>query len=163
AAPPAEASRDVNISPSARPATARRAPTGTLTIMEGATPNNLDPLLRNAVPEFTVNCHVYDMMLWRDAKTLEPRPNIVQEWRAVADLTWELKLVTGATFHDGTPVNAEAAKFTMDRYLKEKLGNVARAQTIAPLSNYERTEVVDDVTFRIKTKEPSAIVPDLLT
>src|SRR5690349_14472947 len=59
-----------------RPRYASREPSGTVTTMEGATPNNLDPALRNAVPEFTVNGHVYDMFLGRDPKTLQIVPNI---------------------------------------------------------------------------------------
>lgn len=148
--------------PEFRPRNKGRQPTGTLTIMEGATPNNLDPLLRNAVPEFTINVHVYDMFLNRDAKTLQPIPNIVRTWENIDPYTWEMKLAPNARFHDGTPVNSEAAKFSLDRQKQEKVGNAARVSSFVPLTNYDTTEVVDDLTFRVKTKTPSPVVPDIL-
>src|SRR5690606_39404308 len=74
--------------------------TGEVVIMQGVDANTLDPLLRNATPEFTINMHVFDMFLNRNAETLAIEPNIVESWETIDDLTWAFKLVEGATFHD---------------------------------------------------------------
>src|SRR3712207_3741042 len=46
------------------------------------------------------------------------QPGLASSWESSADgLTATLKLRTGVRFHDGTPFNAEAVKFTLDRVL----------------------------------------------
>jgi peptide/nickel transport system substrate-binding protein len=135
---------------------------GRLVLLQGVDSNNLDPLVRNSVPEFTVNMHVFDMMTFRDADSLEIEPNIVEDWTIVDDLTWEFKLVEGATFHDGSPVNAEAAVHSVERSMQETLGDSGRVQTFAPQNNLEGAEVVDEYTFRINTSAPAPIMLDLM-
>jgi peptide/nickel transport system substrate-binding protein len=137
--------------------------TGEIVIMQGVDSNNLDPLLRNSTPEFTVNMHVFDMMLQRDAETLEIQPNIIESWDTIDELTWEFKLVEGATFHDGTPVDAESAVFTFERASQPQIGDAGRVQSLANQIGYESAEVVDEYTFRVHTSKPAAIFPDLLT
>lgn len=136
--------------------------TGEIVIMQGVDANTLDPLLRNATPEFTINVHVFDMFLSRNSETLEILPNIVESWETIDDLTWEFKLVEGAMFHDGTPVNAEAAVFTFERASQEQIGEAGRVQSIANQIGYESAEAVDEYTFRVTTTKPAAIFPDLL-
>lgn len=138
-------------------------PAGEIVIMQGVDANNLDPLLRNATPEFTINLHVFDMMLNRDPETLEILPNVVASWENVDDLTWEFTLVEGATFHDGTPVNAEAAVFTFERAAQDQIGDLAVVQSLATQIGFESVEAIDELSFRVTTNKPAAIFPDLLT
>lgn len=132
-------------------------------IMQGVDANTLDPLLRNATPEFNINVHVFDMFTKRNPQTLEVEPHIVTEWKTIDDLTWEFKLVEGATFHNGDPVNADAAIYSFERCAKGKIGEQPVVQTITRLIGYESAEKIDDYTFRVKTSKPAAIFPDLLT
>lgn len=136
---------------------------GQVVIMQGVDANTLDPLLRNSTPEFNVNVHIFDMFLNRDPKTLEILPHIVESWDTIDDLTWEFKLVEGATFHDGTPINADAAVFTFERANQEMIGDAGRVQSLALQIGYEGAEAVDEYTFRVTTTKPAAIFPDLLT
>jgi peptide/nickel transport system substrate-binding protein len=135
---------------------------GRLVCLQGVDSNNLDPLLRNSVPEFTVNFHVFDMMTQRNPDTLEIEPNIVQDWTLVDDLTWEFTLAEGAEFHDGTPVNAEAAVFTLERANLEQIGDSGRVQSFAVQTNYESAEVIDEYTFQVNTSAPAATMLDLM-
>lgn len=159
---PADDDDDAEEDPTPAPDPAGEA-TGEIVIMQGVDSNNLDPLLRNSVPEFTVNMHVFDMMLKRNPETLEIMPNIIESWETVDELTWEFKLVEGASFHDGTPVNAEAAVFTFERASQPQIGDAGRVQSIANQIGYESAEEVDEYTFRVHTSRPAAIFPDLLT
>jgi len=143
--------------------TAPSGPRGEVTILQGVDANTLDPDFRNSVPEFNINAHIFDMFLWRDPKTLEPKPWIISEWRNVDDLTWEFKLVQGAKFHDGTPVDAEAAKFSIERHTKERVGGKPIVPALRRLINFDRVEVVDRYTFRVKTTAPAATILDELT
>lgn len=137
--------------------------TGEVVIMQGVDANTLDPLLRNSTPEFNINVHIFDMFLNRDPVTLEILPSIVESWDTIDELTWEFKLVEDAMFHDGTPVNAEAAVFTFERANQEQIGEAGRVQSIANQIGYESAEAVDEYTFRVTTTKPAAIFPDLLT
>jgi peptide/nickel transport system substrate-binding protein len=135
---------------------------GRLVLLQGVDSNTLDPLVRNSVPEFTINMHVFDMMTWRDAESLEIGPNIVEDWTIVDDLTWEFTIVEGATFHDGSPVNAEAAVHTVERSMQDTIGDSGRVHQFAPQNSVEGAEVVDEYTFRVTTSAPAPIMLDLM-
>jgi peptide/nickel transport system substrate-binding protein len=135
---------------------------GRLVLLQGVDANTLDPLVRNSVPESVVNRHVFDMMTFRNADTLEIEPNVVEDWTIVDDTTWEFKLVEGATFHDGSPVNAEAAVHTVERSVLETIGDSGRVHQFGPQNNVESAEVVDEHTFRINTSAPAPIMLDLM-
>ncbi len=134
-----------------------------LVVMQGVDANTLDPLLRNSTPEFNINLHVFDMFLKRDPKTLEIKPGIVEKWQNIDDNTWEFTLVKGAKFHNGDPVDSDAAIFSFDRANKKTVGDKPIVNNIDTQIHYDSGEKVDDLTFRIKTTEPAAIFPDLLT
>ncbi len=138
------------------------AASGEVVIMQGVDANTLEPLLRNSTPEFNVNVHIFDMFLLRDPATMQIIPNIVESYSNVDDLTWEFNLVQGATFHDGTPVNAEAAVFTFERANQPQIGNSGRVQSINQQIGYVSSEVIDEYSFRVTTDKPAAIFPDLL-
>jgi len=137
--------------------------TGEITIIQGVDANSLDPLLRNSTPEFNLNLHIYDMFLARNPETLELEPSIIQSWEAVDENTWRLEMVEGAMFHDGTPVDADAAVFTFERAAKDKVGDKPRVQSIANQIGFVSATAVDAKTIEIKTDKPAAIFPALLT
>lgn len=70
-----------------------------------------------------------------------------------------IKLKTGVKFHDGSPFNAQAVKFSLDRVLDPKI----RVPIRAPYAAIERVEVVDDYTVRIVLKYPFAPLVNALT
>ena len=86
---------------------------------------------------------------------LEPR--LATSWEFIEPNRLRFNLREGVTFHDGTPFNAEAVKFTWDRAL---FGDpVGRWKGLAgPIS---AVEVVDDLTVDIVTEQPYG--PLLLT
>lgn len=83
----------------------------------------LDPHRTNDGPSFLVINQIYETLLVRTARGLEPR--LAVSWRAVGDRTREFKLRRGVRFHDGTPFNAEAVRFTIERFINPQ----ARART----------------------------------
>jgi peptide/nickel transport system substrate-binding protein len=135
---------------------------GTFVILQGVDANTLDPLVRNSTPEFNINLNIFDMMVFRDADTMEVGPNIVEDWTIVDDLTWEFKLVEGATFHDGSPVDAEAAVFSFERATLDTVGDSGRVHQLVPQTNFESAEVVDEYTFRVTTTAPAPIMLDMM-
>lgn len=85
----------------------------------------------------------------RDGKFI---PALATEWTTSEDgTTWTFTLREDVTFHDGTPFNAEAAKFNFDRILDPATQS---AQAAAMLGPVQSTEVVDEFTFRVTHEEP---------
>src|SRR5262245_30634723 len=64
--------------------------------------------------------HIY-CRLYSFNDKMEPVPDLVQSESVSEDQkTWTLKLRANAKFHDGTPVDAAAVKFNIDRVLAQK-------------------------------------------
>ncbi|MTD54433.1 ABC transporter substrate-binding protein [Amycolatopsis pithecellobii] len=95
-------------------------------------------------------------------------PDLAESWTPNAELTsWTFKLRPGVTFHDGTPWNADAAIFNLDRYLNKKSPdfyqelNAQGGLSIAGVKSYQK---IDDLTLQIDTNGPWAYLPsDLAT
>lgn len=138
-------------------------PTGTVRIVQGVDANTLDPSFTNATPEGNIDRHIFDFLLWRDAKTLKPVPRLAEEFRSIDSTTWEFKLRPNVTYHDGTKLDAEAVKFSMDRYARETIGGKPTVPRIRRTMSYDKIEVLDATTFRIKTAAPCPVLPDILT
>lgn len=88
------------------------------------------------------------------------KPRLAMEWQQVDDLTWRFKLREGVKFHDGSPFNAEAVKYSLERTLDESIDCEIRVKyfggltvTVTPLSDYE---------IEIKTNNPVPILPTLM-
>src|SRR6478672_6242146 len=127
AAKPAEAAKPAD---AAKPAQAAPGVTSAaqVIIMQGVDANTLDPQFRNSTPEININLHIFNMHTARDSKTLKIVPEFVQEWKLVDDLTWEFKIPPGAKFHDGSPADAEAVKFSLTRQAKLQVGGKPTVQ-----------------------------------
>lgn len=75
----------------------------------------LDPRDFTSGDQYMVMYHVF-CRLYTYADDMTPLPDLVAEERLSPDQkTWTLRIKRGYTFHDGTAVNAEAVKHTIDR------------------------------------------------
>ena len=76
---------------------------------------------------------------------------------------WTIKLAPGARFQDGSPVTAEAVKYTFERVLRIKKGP---AWMWLPIMDDKSVAVVDDQTLRVKLTKPFSLfdrtLPNLL-
>ncbi len=80
-------------------------------------PINLDPAVVTDGISFRVARQGCENLLEFEPGTTTPGPGLAQSWEVSEDgLTWTLQLVEGATFHDGTPFNAEAVVWNFDRW-----------------------------------------------
>src|SRR5579859_539882 len=155
-------------SPAGAPAPAQQAPAAStiaqVVVMQGVDANTLDPSFRNSTPEYNINAHIFNMMTWRDGKTLKIIPEFLTSWNLVDDLTWDFKITSGAKFQDGTAVDAEAVAFSLTRIAKQTIGGKPTIQgTFTNLTGFASATAVDASTVRMKTSTPAAIVPDLLS
>ena len=80
------------------------------------------------------------------------RPLLASSWETSPDgKTWTFKLRDRVKFHDGTPFDAQAVKFTLDRIVD---GSAGGSSSLAFLGPIERSEVVDRLTIRLVFKKP---------
>jgi peptide/nickel transport system substrate-binding protein len=88
-------------------------------------------------------------------------PAIAESWEISEDgLTWTFVLRQDVVFHDGTPLDANAVKFTFDRVLDPATQAVTAAGLVGPMTG---TEVIDDYTFQFTLSEPFAPLLQFLT
>jgi peptide/nickel transport system substrate-binding protein len=125
---------------------------GTLTYAAGSATQTLDPQFITDVTTYRGVGTMYEALTKQDENG-KVGPGLAVSWTVSPDQrTWTFKLRPGVTFHDGTPFNAHAVKFTYDRLLNPATGSPRRST----LEMVESTAVVDDLTFRLTTKEPFA-------
>jgi peptide/nickel transport system substrate-binding protein len=127
---------------------------GTIIEAIGTEPTNLDCFKARRRPELTI-LHMIIEPLFVTNLNLQPEPLLVESWEPSADnRVWTFILKKGLKFHDGTPVNAAAVKFSLD---KHKNGSQAgKVKTI------ESIEVVDDLTFKITCKKSNPLLTTTL-
>jgi len=79
------------------------------------------------------------------------QPMLAESWQWSEDgKEVTLSLRQGVVFHDGTPFNAEAVKFNLERYLTLE-GSRRRAE----ISAIDKIDVLDDHTVKLTLKAPS--------
>jgi peptide/nickel transport system substrate-binding protein len=128
----------------------------TLTIVRPTDPVSLDPQLETTAPGSWVFSQILEPLITFNQQ-MEIEPRLATSWEFVDDTRLRFTLRQGVTFHDGTPFNAEAVRFSWDRAFNSD--PPGRWKSIAgPVSS---VEVVDDYTVDIVTAQPYG--PILLT
>ncbi|MBO8173544.1 MAG: ABC transporter substrate-binding protein [Bacillaceae bacterium] len=103
---------------------------------------------------------IYDQLVQFKDESTELEPDLAEKWDVSDDgMEYTFYLKKDIKFHDGTPFNAEAVKFSIERQIDpdhpyHDTGQFAYAEfTFGPV---DRVEVVDDYTVKIYLKEPFA-------
>ncbi len=140
------------------PSILRAAPSGNLRVAANANPSSLDPTTGGAGSDHPFLYCFYDTLVDWDYATLSPRPGLAQSYEFTDPTTLVLKLVEGATFHDGTPFDAAAAKFNLDRNRSATISNIKR-----DVANIAEVEATDATTVTIKLSAPDTALPLILS
>lgn len=96
---------------------------------------------------------VYDAMIYMD-KDGKMHPWLAASWSMAPDAkSIHFKLRPGVKFHDGTPLDAEAVKFTLDSIVDPATGSQSAIDTLGP---YDRTDVIGSLELVVHYKTPYA-------
>jgi peptide/nickel transport system substrate-binding protein len=147
------------------PATAQ--PAGTLVVGLVAEPVNLDPAQVTDLNSNRVGRRVVETLVMFPDESTQIVPGLAESWTVSRDgLRYTFKLRKGITFHDGTPLDAEAVKFSIERQINpehpaHKLGKYPFANYF--FGNVKAVEVIDPATVEFVLKEPRASFLAVLT
>ena len=140
--------------------TAAMAQDDAVTLGLSVSPSSFDPQLGALGSDETYYSHVYDALFMRDPN-LQPIPRLATGYRLIDDLTWEIDLREGVTFHDGSAFDAQDVVFTLDRLPTVEGSDGLNTEKMAPITE---VEVVDPHTIRLHTAEPyPTLVTELYT
>ena len=125
---------------------------GTLTLRMNGDINTVDPI---ATTNYTIRNSsylIYDTLFSMDAN-FQVQPQMAESYEVSEDgLTYDISLRDGLTFHDGSPVTAEDAVASINRWgAADGLGKTM-------FSKLESIEATGETTFVIKMAEPWAQV-----
>lgn len=123
---------------------------GEATIAYYADVSNFDPILGSNGSDHSLLWPVYDTLI-NFTPELEAAPGLAEKWEFPDDKTLVLTLREGVTFHDGTPFNAEAVKFNIERINSE-------TSKISDLENIASVEVVDEKTVKFNLSQPDSSI-----
>lgn len=125
---------------------------GDLTIGIGTDPESLDPVEASSSPAAMVMIHVTESLFDMNTEG-EIVPLLAEDYEASEDGTeWTISLREDIEFHDGTPFNAEAVKFNLERLLDPE----QEAPFRFLIDKINEVEVVDEYTVKLTTSEPFA-------
>lgn len=113
-------------------------------------PDNVNPLASTSVWGWKWMRMYYDRLV-RLSPDVEPVPWAAASVDAVDDVTIDVTLRDGMTFHDGMPVTAEDVAFTFNYYMDSDYSYFNAY--LAPLGS---VEVTGDLSVRFNLTEPSA-------
>jgi peptide/nickel transport system substrate-binding protein len=106
---------------------------------------------------------VFDALVRRGADG-RFRPAVAESWDVAEDARhWRFKLRPGLNFHDGSRLDAEAMKFSIERMMRPEIGATLGAPAVwGQYLNGATVTVEDPVTLTITTVEPIADLLDIL-
>ena len=131
---------------------------GTLRISAPANPSSLDPATGGAGSDHAFLFTMYDTLTEWEFETLKPRPGLAESWKFTDPTTFVMNIRAGVTFHDGTPLDAEAVKFNLDRNKADAKSNIK-----ADLASVDSIEVSGPMQVTLKLKNPDSALPGILS
>lgn len=131
---------------------------GTLVFALAANPVALNSSIAAGGDAEAVACKIYNGLIYLD-RDWNPQPELAKSWTVSTDgLSYTLKLVENARWHDGKPFTSADVKFTIEEVLAKYQPRIARAFT-----NLDRVDIPDPHTVIVRFRKPYAPFLSLLT
>lgn len=110
----------------------------------------LDPMVSTSGHDRHLLYNLYNTLLAIN-ENFELIPELAESWTVIDEETIEFSLRRGVTFHDGTPFDAEAVKFNLERMMHDPIS--ARKTELQAI---DTVEAIDSHTVRLNLKYPDA-------
>jgi peptide/nickel transport system substrate-binding protein len=123
---------------------------GSITVAVDGDASTLDPIIDDTYAATLINMQIFDTLVTIDDQG-EYAPGLAESWENPDPRTWELKIVEGVTFHDGTPLDAEAVKWNLD-FNRDPEGGSSWSSEFESIQN---VTAVDATTVRVELKRPN--------
>ena len=140
---------------SAAQAALSRKPQDNLFVAVSTEPVGLDPAMVDDNYSGDVISNIYESLLAFKPGSMEVEPGLAESWTISDDgLEYTFKLRQGVKFHDGTPFDAEAVKFNIERQMPEnRTARMAYAELV--YGDVAKVEVLDQYSVKITLKQSS--------
>ena len=104
-------------------------PDGQFVFGAAGAPSMFDPLYATDGETFRVARQINEGLIRFKPGTADPEPALATDWEQSTDgKTWTFTIREGVTFHDGTPVDAAAVCFNLDRMYNQTGAGATQAQ-----------------------------------
>ena len=114
-------------------------------------PSGIDPQVNASSELGIVLSSVYDPLVW-ETSAGQFIPGLASSWDISPDsLTYTFHLRQDVTFHDGTPMDAAAVKFNLDRNRNDPRSNLK-----VDLINITAVDVTGPLQLKLTMKQPDA-------
>jgi peptide/nickel transport system substrate-binding protein len=111
------------------------------------------------------------LVLWdlsRPDRVATLRPGLAERWEqdAADPRKWRFSLRSGVAFHDGTPFNADAVIWNLDRFFRndspqfDPAGSAIARGRVSVLTAYRK---LDDLTVELETVRPISYTPYIIS
>jgi peptide/nickel transport system substrate-binding protein len=144
------------------PAGGTAAPTSigstSIVMVQGYLPKAIDPAFDTSLFASATYSYMFDTLVKVDASGT-PVADLATAWSNPDPTTWEFKLRSGVSFHNGEPFDAAAAKYTIDR-IQDPANKSPWLSRLAPITS---VTAPDATTLTLKTARPFAGMPQALT
>ncbi len=122
-----------------------------------STADTLDPAKGSNTTDYVRFCSFYNRLTFIDEDG-SAQPELAQSIETDDAQTWQIKLKSGVTFHDGKPLTSADVVYSLQRHLDPAIGS--KVNSIA--SQMTEISAVDDLTVKVVLAEPNADLPTIL-
>lgn len=123
---------------------------GTLRVGLIAEPTVLDPLTSVTLYDNDIMANMYDALFRLDAKN-QLQGELVSSYSYKSPTLLDLKLHAGVTFQDGTPLNADAVIFNLNRFINDKT-----SPRYTDVSDITKLVKINDTELQVHLQKPFA-------
>jgi peptide/nickel transport system substrate-binding protein len=126
---------------------------GAITVGIAGPPGSLDPAVTALDEAGEIDRQIFDSLVY-ETPSHQYSPWLATSWKISPNgKSYTFTLRKGVTFQDGTPFNAAAVKFNLDRIVNPKTGSELANQLIAP---YSSSQVINNYAIKVNLKTPYA-------
>lgn len=124
---------------------------GQITVADPLAPTTLDPISGASGGDYMSLYPIYDRLVNFDPKTLAPEPGLATSWKYTQRKTLVLTLRGGVKFQDGTPFNAAAVKFNLER-----AATLSTSVVKTDISSIRSIDVIGPLKVKLNLNKPDA-------